>query len=186
MPFGFPDTFTAKPLVTAPVRWQDDADKKRLFGLELAKNNKNAFECACLIFGKDTSKALWASINWPNDQIVIDARVNGEEKVETPSLLDKTQLCVKLLSFADERVIFNGNSVFAAEAKDRLKALELYAKIQGMIDKVDINNNNNFITNEMKITFVEPEKKEEIKTIENIIEKEEELLPSPIKLKLVG
>lgn len=187
MPFGFPDKFFVQPIVGALIFWQNDAEKKRLFGLELSKN-KNAFEAACSVFPEDTSKALWASVHWLADPIVIDAKVNGLQKsIALEPLLDKEALCRKLLSFSDDKVTFNGNEVYSAEAKDRLKALELYAKIQGFIDQPDINNNN-FINNEMVIKFVEPDKKEpEIKIIDNLKEEKEELDDdSPIKLKLVG
>lgn len=181
MPFGWPDTFTPNPI---SVSWKQDAEKKRLFGLALAKNPKNAFEAAVMIFPQDSSAALWASTYWLNDETVIAAKAGFSEKIEVAdSLLDKSQLCHKLLAFADEKVQVNGNILFAAEAKDRLAALKLFAEIQGFIGKVDLNQTNNYVNNAMKIVLVEA--KQEEKVVEHQVEQFD--LPAlPIKLKLVG
>lgn len=189
MPWGFePSIFIPAPIVGLLVFWKDDVELKKLFGIALAQNHKNNFEAAVSIFPNEANKALWASTNWVNDPIVIEAKQNYTE-VTTPQtvLLDKAQLGATLLEFSREKINFNGNEVYAAEAKDRLKALELYAKIQGFInDKTDIINNVNSNNKFMEIRFVEPEKKE--KTIEHTETlKETNILDSsPIKLKLVG
>lgn len=184
-------TFIANFIVT-PIQvtsWKDDCELKQAFGIALAQNFKNSFEAACSIFGKETQKALWASTKWLDDPEVIKAKEEYNAVTTAPDiLLDKVGLSRKLLAFADEKVIFNGNSVFAAEAKDRLAALKLYAEIQQFIGKNEINNNNNFYqaNNRMEIVFVEPDKKEE-KIIEHKQTEVEDVLEhSPIKLKLVG
>lgn len=190
MPYGFePSVFIPTPIVGFLVIWKDDPELKKLFGIELAKNHKNNFEAAVAVFPNEANKALYASTNWVNDPIVIEARENYTE-ITTPQtvLLDKGQLAATLLEFSKEKITFNGNEVYAAEAKDRLKALELYAKIQGFInDKTEINNNINNSNKFMEIRFVEPEKKEPVKIIEHEETTEENILEnSPIKLKLVG
>lgn len=182
-------TFICNFIVTPPqvTSWKDDEELKQQFGVALANNFKNSFEAACSIFGKETNKALWASTKWLDDPIVTKAKeeYNAVTTAEE-NLLDKIGLSRKLLAFADEKIIFNGNSVFAAEAKDRLAALKLYADIQGFISKETINNTINNSPKFMEIKFVEPDKKEVAKTIEHESKIEDILEDSPIKLKLVG
>lgn len=184
-------TFICNFIVTPAqvTSWKDDAELKQQYGCALAQSFKNPFEAACSIFDKETQKALFVSVNWINDPEVLKAKEEYNAVTTAPDiLLDKVGLSRKLLAFADEKINFNGNSVFAAEAKDRLAALKLYAEIQQFIGKNEINNNNNFYqaNNKMEIVFVEPDKKEE-KIIEHKkIEVEDILENSPIKLKLVG
>ncbi len=190
MPFGFePSVFKAKPLNIIVV-WQDNIELKQAFGIELAKNHKNAFEAACIVFGKETQKALFASVNWINDPVVIEAKQNYTGVVaSSQKILDKTELSLRLLSFSEEKIVYNGNEVYAAEAKDRLAALKLFAEVQGYINnKAEINNTINNAPQFMEIKFVEPDKKHDVKTIEHTSEQETEdiLLNSPIELKLVG
>lgn len=190
MPFGYaPEVF--EPLfVGVVVDWRNDVELKKAFAIALI-NAANAFDAACKIFNKETNKALFAAANWINDPVVIEAKQNyieaGEQEPE--KLLDKEQFCRTLLKFSTEKILYNGNEVYAAEAKDRLKALELYGKAQNFInDKTEINNNNIQQNRFMEIRFVEPEKKENVKIIDNSpIEQDEDILEnSPIKLKLVG
>ncbi len=190
MPYGFLGVFEVQPIAQAPVtwkNWQEDEALKEQFGIALEKSG-NAFEAGCIVFGKETNKALWVSKNWINDPVVLKTKEDlAEIAQDKKSLLDKSELSLTLLEFSKERVEFNGNVVYAAEAKDRLKALELYAKIQGFInDKPEINNN--FTKNNvLQIEFVEAEKKETVKTIDATpIEHEDILEASPIKLQLVG
>lgn len=193
MPFGLePSVFIVKPFnVTVVVKsWQDDNELKQAFGIELAKNHKNAFIAACEVFGKETQKALFASVNWINDPVVIEAKQNYIGVVaSSQKILDKTELSLRLLLFSEEKIVYNGNEVYAAEAKDRLSALKLYAEVQGFINnKAEINNTINNAPQFMEIRFVEPDKKD-VKTIEHTSEEtiEENILDtSPIKLKLVG
>ncbi len=181
-------TFIANFIVTAPqvTSWKDDVELKQSFGIALAQNFKNPFEAALSVFGKETNKALYASTRWLEDEIVLQAK-NDYNAVTTTEelLLDKRQLSLKLLAFAEEKIFFNGNEVYAAEAKDRLAALKLYADVQGFISKDTINNTINNSPKFMEIKFVEPDKKEVVKTIEHSVV-EDILEDSPIKLKLVG
>lgn len=192
MPFGYPDTFEAKPLyqLACADAWKVDVELKKQFAIALANNKDSPFKAGCEVFGKETNKALWASVNWRDDPVVTETKQEYAEVITVPTvLLDKDQLAARLLEFSEETLIFNGETRYAAEAKDRLAALKLFAEIQGFINnKTEINNNNNFTKNNfMEIKFVEPEKKE-IKTIDNIpVQQEENILEnSPIKLKLVG
>lgn len=191
MPYGLePSVFVPTPILGFLVIWKDDPELKKLFGIELAKNHKNSFEAACIVFPNEANKALWASTNWVNDPIVIEAKENYTG-VTGPStvLLDKAQLAATLLEFSREKINYNGNLVYAAEAKDRLSALKLYAEVQGFINnKTEINNNIHNNNNRMEIVFVEPEKKEPKKIIEHEETSEETniLDTSPVKLKLVG
>lgn len=155
-----------------------DAEKKKIFGERLAKGDK-PYDAAIFAFG-DQATALWATQYLLRDPLVIETRENVENSV---NLLDKDQLSVKLLKFADEKV----DGRFIHESKDRLAALKLYAEIQGHIGKVNVDlSKNTFNNNEMKITFVDAEseeKKQELTIIENNVQEDLDL---GIDLKLVG
>lgn len=197
-----PDTFVASPLETAPTApanpWGqplapksvipapviDDADnKKRLFAVELSRIN-NPFQAACNVCGNNTNEALWISKNWVNDPQVLGYKDTYLNSVETSkTLLDKEELSAKFLNMAEEKAA-NG-MFYLLEGKDRLKALELYAKIQGYLDSKD-KTPTNFIHNQMIVKFVKPEVKEE-KVINHSANDVE--LPTnikPLKVKLIG
>lgn len=185
--FTIPDVFEAEPL-KANSAWPEiavpDADeKKRLFGVELAKHP--AFKAACEIFPEDTNTALYISHNWVNDPIVIASKDKYLEAADkSQSLLDKEQFARMLLNMANEKNA--SKTIHILDGKDRLKALELYAKVTGLIDtKPDPLLTQNFVHNSMTIKLVEAEKKEQkTTTIDN-----EALIQntnSPLKLKLVG
>lgn len=174
--WGLPST----PQAPYKPSWYQDEAKKRAFGTQLAKGHK-PLDAALIALGDDLQGSLWAVQNWLRDAIVLETKENVENSV---NLLDKDQLSVKLLKFADEKI----NGQFAHEAKDRLAALKLYGEIQGMMPKNGIDlSKNTFVNNEMKITFVEAEteKQNEIKVIEH---KEMRDLDNAldINLKLVG
>ncbi len=190
MQYHLPDTFEVEP----PVRsaWKspepviENADeKKALFGIELAKYP--AFKAATEVFGEDTSTAVWVSQNWTNDPIVVAAKDKYLEAADTSqALLDKAQLSRKLLAMAEEKN--QSNTFYLLDGKDRLKALELYAKINGHLnDKLDASSVTNLIHNQMTIKLVSAEK-EKIKTIDDESQAQNINLnnTSPIKLKLVG
>jgi len=181
--------FVCNFIVTPPqvTSWKDDEELKAQFGCALAQGFKNNFEAACSIFGKETNKALFASVNWLDDPTVIEAKANYNAVTTTKKdLLDKDSLCFKLQEFAEEKIFFNGNEVYSAEAKDRLAAYRLFADIRGFIAKDSISTTINNSPKFMEIKFVEPDKKEVVKTIEHESKIEDVLENSPIKLKLVG
>lgn len=170
MPFGLSDVFEVSPLPTSEnVGWglsvskpqiDNEEEKKKVFGIELAKNNA-PFDAAIVAVGDNTGLALWVSNNWINDPEVIAARDVYNSTVGIQSkLLDKEQTAVKFLDIADEKK----NGRYLAETKDRLKALELYAKLRGFLNDGLINSPN-LVTN-MSVVFVKPQQKEEFKTIE--------------------
>lgn len=192
-----PDTFSVMPVspwarvaAEQPVHspkpdFADDESLKQRFGIELAKG-KSAFDAGLELFGNETSKALWASLNWVADPIVQASKDSYQQTtISLQKPLDKDDLLAKILSFADERL----NGVPLVEAKDRLKALELYAKVSGYIDKIDINastNINSTTNNLMKIVLVKPEKQDQIEQSLNSKSRiQNEEIPS-IPLKLVG
>jgi hypothetical protein len=168
---------------------EDEA--KKMFGIELAKDHKNAFEAACTAFGPSHTRfALWASQNWINDPVVIASRDLYYKTLELAKpQLDKHQLLAKVLKLAEERN--RDNTHYLAAVEDRIKAYKLYAEIAGYVgNKVEINNNNNNITqnNEMKIVFIKPqssEQIEEIKTINSTANAELPILNDDLKIKLV-
>lgn len=191
MPWGKPDLFIAAPLQPAqsgwgewkapvPVKpeWADDAEKKKLFGIELAKSNPSPFIAACKVFPEDTSGALWVSINWINDAEVIASRdLYLKTLALDTTLLDKTQFASTLLKISVEADM---------DGKDRIAALNLYAKVMGFVDDSAVKVNNSFTHNEMKVTFVRTEKKEENVVVNNDnSEILNQAIPLPLKLKLV-
>src|SRR5271165_4111019 len=101
------------------------------------------------------------SSNWINEPAVIASRDLYEQKVEVETpLLDKDQFAAKLLEFEQERHPQNP-TIYLHEAKDRLACLKLYAEVQGWVGQAaSVHVNNSFTTNEMKIRFVEADKKE--------------------------
>lgn len=169
--------------VSAPTIPNAD-EKKKAFGLELAKHPP--FQAACAVFGEDTNTALWVSQNWINDPIVLAVKDKYLEAADTSqTLLDKSQLARRLLNMADEKDATK--RFYLLDGKDRLKALELYSKVMGYTDtKPDPTLTQNFVHNNMTIKLVEPEKKA-TKIIDNEPNEQiENINTSPIKLKLVG
>lgn len=186
--FKLPDAFEVKPTpgwtvtpaktITAPAI-KDVDEKKKLFGIELGKGVQ-AFQAACNICGQETQQALWIAANWLNDPIVIankDIYLKGVKSAA--SLLDSEQLAARLLEMAEERN--SSGTFYILDGKDRLKALELYAKVRGFTDK-DVNSNSNNFINQLVVKFVEPDKKE---ISEKIIDVVTDDISVP-KLKLVG
>lgn len=168
--------------------YQTDENLKKQFGIELAKST-NAFEAGCKVFGEETNKALWASVHWNNDPLVVASKDVYLKTLEmnTP-LLDREQLAAKALAIADEKILKNGVWYPTVEAKDRIAALKLYSDIAGYTGKVEIDNSTKNITNnELTIKLVKADNK--IATIENAPNAKSEMINEnspPITLKLVG
>jgi hypothetical protein len=169
----------------------DDEEKKKLFGIELAKDHPNNLAAAIVIFGDNTSGALWASNNWLTDPIVLASRDLYQKIIDAEaSLLDKNQLAAKLLKFSDEKN-YDGTR-YVCEAKDRLAALKLYSEVMGWTGKAsDISVNNSFAHNEMQIRFVTAKEKEQITINQSSDNELEEALSDdidllPINLKLIS
>ncbi len=144
--------------------YRNDFAKKLEFG-KLLKSGLKPFEAAIKLF-ENTSDALWVSQNWLNDPVVAQS---PELEEKTLKLLDKEALAAKVLAFADEKDITG--RFYVNESPERLKALELYAKIAGHIVKenivVPITNDNRT----MNIRLVSPEKKvEEAEVTEAFVE----------------
>lgn len=186
------DTFEVQPLpqpssggwgisVPKPII-ENETEKKALFGIELAKDHSNPFEAAIAAFGENTGLALWVSSNWIHDPEVIAARDLYANTIGVKSkLLDKEQTSVEFLNIAKEKV----HGRYIAEAKDRIRALEIYAKLQGYLNDAVINNSNTFTNNELKVVFVEAShNKEESKQID-VTPTETNISPLPMTIKLV-
>ncbi len=197
---------TAEPLVSPwalptpqkapePVEqaYQTDEALKKSYGIELAKAN-NPFEAACKLFpgDEDTSKALWISIHWLSDAIVVASRdVYLKTLAENAKPLDREQLAAKVLSLSEEKILKNGVYIPTIEAKDRIAALKLYSDIMGYTGKVEIDNSvTNNTLNEMTIKLVKPDPVKTSIIIDNApnVNAQSEITnesPSPISLKLV-
>jgi hypothetical protein len=164
----------------------DDVELQKAFGIALAKA-PDAFKAGLELFPDHTSKALWASVYWPKEPIVIaacDAYKKTMKAFDKP--LDKEELLAEVLVSARASI----------EDKDRATFLKLYAEIAGYTGKVaeGINiNTNNINNNVMTIKLVKAENKpaqspQTINQAPNLNNKSQILneSPSPITLKLVG
>lgn len=206
MPWGKPDTFEVKPLQSVPSwsaqpaskpvastvpTWATDETLKKRFAIEWAKE-PDPFKAASVIWPEDINAVLWVIKFWVVDPAVNAAKDIYLKSVEAETaLLDKDELSAKLLAFADETVLLsNGQRQYVVEAKDRLKAFELYATVRGFIGKIDLNaSTTHNVNNFMKVVFVKPEAKNVIELLPASNVKNSEILnenPSPIKVKLVG
>ena len=134
--------------------YRTDFVKKTEFG-QLLKSGLEPFAAATRLFGTDVNAALWVSQNWINDPVVAQSPDIEEKSLK---LLDKEALAAKVLAFADEKDITG--RFYVNESPERLKALELYAKIAGHIVKentvIPITNDNRT----MNIRLVAPDKKD--------------------------
>jgi hypothetical protein len=152
----------------------------------LLASHKDGFKAGMELFKEELPKALWASIHWKNDPIVLgsrDAYLKTLKKLDKP--LDKNELLYEVLASARN----------AIEDKDRVQFFKLYSEIAGFTGKVAIDASTNFNTNNnlMTIKLVKPENRaagmgSEIldnRSIESKIVNENAELSS-IKLKLVG
>jgi hypothetical protein len=177
----------AKP---EPQPYQSDENLKKAYGIELAKST-NAFEAACKVFGEDTGKALWASVNWLADPVVVASRDIYLKTLDLAAApLDREQLAAKVLKMAEgEKVERNGVLIPTIEAKDRLTAFKLYSDILGYTGKVEIDNstNTNLNVKEMTIKLVKAEDKAAPITINNAPNVKSEMPnKSPVVLKMVS
>lgn len=184
-------TFQAASPQVLPA-FHDDPDKKRAFGIELARIGSNdlnsAFKAGMILFGESAGPALWVANHWLNDPIVQAARDLYAKSVKVAEkLLDKEELAAKFLHIAEEKIERNGQKFYVNEAKDRIAALTKYGEIAGYIGKlIDASTHNSFVNNEMKVTLVKPLAQEGPVIEHKKIEQEETELPtSPIKVRLV-
>ena len=199
MPWGRPDFFEVKPLEPVKSAWADwsvpatpdvpewanDEGLKKRFGVEVAKGHPSAFAAAVAMLPDNTSGALWVSLNWINDPIVLAAHdlYLKTLQLDTP-LLDKTQLGSKLLAIAEEKIPATGR--FALAVEDRLGTFKLYAQIMGYMDtKNNFGPTFNQVT-QINVKLVKTEKHEEQAKDSNKPVIEPVANPLPVKLKLVS
>lgn len=120
----------------------DDEELKKAFGIELGRG-QDAFNAGMVTFDQAMPKALWASVHWAKDPIVIasrDAYVITLKKAQKP--LDKEELLAEVLE----------NAKIAPEFKDKAALFKLYSEIAGFtgpkiaIDASTTNTTNNSLT----------------------------------------
>jgi hypothetical protein len=156
----------------------DDEELKKAFGIELGRG-KDSFNAGLEIFDQAMPKALWASVHWAKDPIVIascDTYLKTMKQLEKP--LAKEELLWEVLDASRK----------TAEDRDRIQFLKLYSEIAGFTGKIAIdastttNNNTNNLT---KIVLVKgSQEPETIKApVMNNQSKIQNSLPT---LKLVG
>lgn len=117
---------------------------KDLFAAALLRQPDNPFAAACSVFGLDTSRALQASAEWINDPYVLTRQAEMLETMgEEAFLPSKLSLARKVFQLAEA----------TKDAKDRLKAYELYGNIMGHIHKQTAiaNVTNNVTTNKVMV-----------------------------------
>lgn len=202
MPFGQPDIFEvpslpsgwgnpfiapAAPMAEAKPAYHNDIQKKKQFGIELAKRKNQlnaAFNAGLVIFGDDTSAALWVSREWVNDPIVLAAREEQlSSQVQETVSLDREQFAARLLQEYEAKNL--SGTAYLYDDKERVNLLKLYADVKGFLkqDAAPIINNN--LVQGLTIKLVKVEPKEEPKPINqnSEIQNQNSL---PVKLKLVG
>lgn len=146
--------------IPKPV-FADDEELKMAYGVALGKG-LDAFNAAMEVFNQVLPNALWASLNWIKDPIVIGSRdgyLRSIKKAEKP--LDKAELLAEILQTARQ----------SEEDKDRIAALKLYSEILGFTGPkiaIDASSNiNNTQNNTTQIVLVKgSEERTSIKTIE--------------------
>lgn len=208
MPFGQTDHFNAldysleaKPIARSkwgnttpiPPAWHQDEEKKRLFGVELAKNS-NAFEAALVVFNDNANDALWASAYWIGDPLVLSTKDLYLKNIAVQSkLLDKETFAARLLMIAEEK--HPVSQLYYCDAKDRIAALKLYADTMGFLNKEQpqLQINNNIVNdNSLTVKYIRPQEKEKAKDYEETIEEAETieiddtLPPLDLKVKLIA
>lgn len=181
-PIGFKPWSTPDVKPVEPA-WRSDDTLKRAFGIALAKLKK-PFDAGLDVFPNDTGQALWASVNWAHDPLVLASRDIYLDTVGiSNNLLSKEQLAAKLLAFAEEKDV--SGRFYICEAKDRLAALKLYSEVQGFTGpKVNVDLSSNFTNNELKLVLVSAPQQET-----KVIEAEAEEVSAPVlphNLKLVN
>lgn len=126
----------------------DNEELKKAYGVALGQG-LDAFNAAMEVFNQELPKALWASLNWIKDPIVIgakDAYLKTLKQAEKP--LDKEELLAEVLETAR----------LAGEFKDKAALLKLYSEIAGFTGKIAIDastvTNNNTQNNTTQIVLV--------------------------------
>lgn len=139
------------PRPSEPIVRPDFADNeelKRAYGVALGQG-LDAFNAAMEVFSQELPKALWASLNWIKDPVVIgakDAYLKTLKAFQKP--LDKEELLAEVLEGARGSL----------EDKDRVAFLKLYSDIAGYTGKIAIDasttTNNNTQNNTTQIVLV--------------------------------
>jgi hypothetical protein len=116
-------SWVAEPTYSAPPRpdFADDEELKKAFGIELGRS-LDSFNAGLAVFDQAMPKALWASVHWSKDPVVIasrDAYVATLKKAQKP--LDREELLAEVLE----------NAKTAPEFKDKAALLKLYSEIAG-------------------------------------------------------
>ena len=156
----------------------DDEELKKAFGIELGRG-LDSFNAGMAIFDQVMPKALWASVHWAKDPIVIasrDAYVITLKKAAKP--LDKEELLAEVLE----------NARFAPEFKDRAAFLKLYSEISGFTGpKIAIDASTNNTTNNSLTKIVLVKGSNEPETIKApVMNNQSKIQNSLPNLKLVG
>ena len=158
----------------------DDEELKKAFGIELGRG-KDSFNAGLEIFDQAMPKALWASVHWAKDPIVIASRdtyLKTMKQLEKP--LAKEELLWEVLEGARK----------AGEDRDRIQFLKLYSEISGFtgpkiaIDASTTTNNTNNLT---KIVLVKGSQEPILSTNKApVLNNESKIQNSLPNLKLVG
>lgn len=168
------------PIPNPRPDFADNEELKKAYGIALGRG-LDAFNAAMEVFDQALPKALWVSLHWIKDPIVIGAKdsyVRTLKQAEKP--LDKEELLSEVLQGARA----------SAEDKDRVAFLKLYSEIAGYTGKIAIdastNNINNSQNNTTQIVLVKGS--EAPKTVEapDINNKSKILNNAMPQLKLVG
>jgi hypothetical protein len=157
----------------------DNEELKKAFGIALGQG-LDVFNAGMNVFEQAVPKALWVSINWKNDPIVIaarDAYLKELKKAQKP--LDREELLEEVLESAK----------IAPDFKDKATLFKLYSEIAGYIGikapELPVNQTNN-TNNYTKIILVGGSQRETTSP-EIINSNTKSEIPNKIpQLKLVG
>jgi len=125
------------------------------------KANKEAFAAALLKAGdpfvagrtvfpkkEDIGLALEAAMYWVNDPVVQSAKAEiVEEKGSAALVVSKEEYARKIWEYATN-TLTNGRFI---DTESQLKAMELFGKVMGYIEKPQAGNVTNFVSNKVMI-----------------------------------
>ena len=127
---------------------RSESELKTAFAEEWIKYPTDPFKAACVVFGSDTGKALYAASHWVYDaQVIADkerisADYNALEYMPSKALLAKA--IWDLATGQDGRI----------DADNKIKAFKLYGEVMNFIEKpvaVSIDNSKNVTVNKVMV-----------------------------------
>ena len=122
-----------------------DAEKKRAFAFKLLQNPTKPIEAAKAVFPGDMATACTVSVAWVNDPEIIELQQKLlEEYGEEHFLPSKADV---------GRELYKIGTQYAADNKDKIKALETFSRLMGYLGESSTNINN-FMSTSNRVMMV--------------------------------